>query len=479
MKYNDGFLGFLWDNLQPRDRMKVQKCNSKTVWILGAGASHHYGMNKRGVQVPLANGFFDAFHSLPTSEGFQADVGPLINYVFRSRGIKPTEISTLKENIEDFMTSIENEIEDLRSKLSSGIALSKDEVEKGITAAAAFNNMAFIFANVINESQNGPSFTAYHELLKFCSPNDTFVTFNWDTLLDRALADSGCWSPNNGYGFYFSLILDGSWKVEMDTSNVLNTDLKLLKLHGSTNWLTANINIHPVTLEYKSVVPDGDKVFLYWHSSLPYETYRGRWCGGYTETCYGYYPPSIPFTAFPEESLAAPPGHVFIKMAPASIYSPFKEPQNKALPSSPLLITPVRQKQYDKYASTIENLWQQSEDALASTERVVIIGYSFPVTDLRPMEMLRNTLASRKGEISIEIVDPYANDIAQRIGEDHLSDAKSVKIHPLTFEDYLDELWEQVPQRIMEASSKHEEMQKWIAKVHMMLEASPYIHGGS
>ena len=200
--------------------------------FIGAGASHHYGMNERGVKVPLANGFFDAFHSLPTSEGFRADVGPLINYVFYSRGIKPAEISTLRENIEDFMTSIEQELENLREKKNSGAELSEDEVKKGMNAAAAFNNMAFIFANVINESQNGPSCTAYHELLKFCSPQDTFITFNWDTLLDRALADSGCWSPNNGYGISFDLILDGSWKIEMDMSNVSSTNIKLLKLHG-------------------------------------------------------------------------------------------------------------------------------------------------------------------------------------------------------------------------------------------------------
>jgi hypothetical protein len=478
-KYHDGFLKFLWDNLQPRDRMRVQQNGTKTAWILGAGASHHYRMNKRGIRVPLANGFFEAFHSLPTSEGFQAHIGPLIEYLFHSRGVKPTEVSNWKENIEDFMTSIEQEIDNLRSKKNSGATLSQEENEKGLYATAAFNNMAFIFANVINEAQNGPSFTAYHELIKFCCPNDSFITFNWDTLLDRALADSGCWSPNNGYGFTFDSILDGSWKSEMDSSQVFDTNLKLLKLHGSTNWLTPITNIVPFSLEYKSVIPEGDKVFLYWHASLPYETYRGRWCGGYTETCYGYYPPSLPFTAFSEESLAAPPGHVIIRMTPMGIFSPFKEPQDKALPSSPLLITPVRQKQYDKYASTIENIWQQSGAALATTERIVIIGYSFPDTDIKPMEMLRSTLASRKGEISIEIVDPYANDIAERIGGEHLSNAKSVKIHSLTFEDYLDELWEHAPQIIMEAASKYEEIQKWIAKVLMMAEASPYLHGGN
>ena len=229
-KYDDGFLAFLWDNLSPGDRVRVLSGIPKTVWIFGAGASHHYAMNHRGIRIPLANGFFKAFHSLPTSEGFQAHVGPLINYLYRSRGIKPTEVTNWEENIEEFMTSIERELDELRSKMTAGDHKNQNEFDRGVAAATAFNNMAFIFANVINEAQNGPSYTAYHELLKFCSPDDTLISFNWDTLLDRALADSGCWSPNNGYGFSFASIFDSTWKAEMDSSQVTDTNLRLLKL---------------------------------------------------------------------------------------------------------------------------------------------------------------------------------------------------------------------------------------------------------
>lgn len=93
MEDDGNYLRFLWDNLIPRDRMRVRKNSPKTVWIFGAGASHHYGMNARGIKVPLANGFFEAFNALPTSEGFQTDIGSLSNYLFRYRGLKPTELS--------------------------------------------------------------------------------------------------------------------------------------------------------------------------------------------------------------------------------------------------------------------------------------------------------------------------------------------------------------------------------------------------
>jgi len=37
----DGFLAFSWANLSPRDRVKVMADSPRTVWIFGAGASHH------------------------------------------------------------------------------------------------------------------------------------------------------------------------------------------------------------------------------------------------------------------------------------------------------------------------------------------------------------------------------------------------------------------------------------------------------
>lgn len=89
----DGFLVFSWKNLSPRDRIRIMADSPRTVWILGAGASHHYALNARGVPVPLANGFFEAFHHLPTSDGFQAYVGPLISFLYHTRGIKANEVS--------------------------------------------------------------------------------------------------------------------------------------------------------------------------------------------------------------------------------------------------------------------------------------------------------------------------------------------------------------------------------------------------
>src|SRR5579872_285926 len=194
---SDDFLIFCWSNLPPRDRAKVMAGYPRTLWLFGAGASHHYNLNARGVPVPLANGFFEAFHNLPTSQGFHAHIGPFISYLGHYRGVQAQDVSRWRENIEDFMTYIEAEISELRAKKAEG-DLNADDFSKGLSAALVFNNLGFILASVVNEAQNGPSDWLYRYLLEFCGPNDAFITFNWDTILDRALIDTGGWNPNDG-----------------------------------------------------------------------------------------------------------------------------------------------------------------------------------------------------------------------------------------------------------------------------------------
>ena len=146
--------------------------------------------------MPLATDFFKAFNALPTSSGFQAHVGPFISYLNHYRGVAPSEVSRWREDIETFMTSIEGEIEHLRAQKAQH-DLTEKEMLKAFSVAQVFSNMNFILANVINEAQNGASESLYRYLLDFCGPNDAFITFNWDTLLDRALLSTEGWSPND------------------------------------------------------------------------------------------------------------------------------------------------------------------------------------------------------------------------------------------------------------------------------------------
>ncbi len=471
---DDSFLAFCWRNLHPRDRTKILGDAKRTLWIFGAGASHHYGLSRYGVLTPLATGFFQAFHQLPTSQGFAAHVGPFISFLQHYRGVSPTEVYKWDENIEDFMTSIEEELTHLQQSLMGGRLEGKD-FEKAFSFGTVFANMNFIFANVLNEAQNGPSDSLYRELLAFCGPNDAFVTFNWDTLLDRALVDSGGWSPNQGYGLKFGAILDGTWKAAVENEPQFPTHWKLLKLHGSTNWLVPYMGVDPKTLVYQSIVPDSTEVFLFWQSTMPYLTHHGRWRGGYPATCYCYYPPNIPANFFAVEQIAAPEGHIFTSFT-LKLFSPFSEPSDNGVPSSPLLITPVRQKRYERYKSTIGTLWDQAVDLLEEVDRIVIVGYSFPVTDSRTLDLIRGVLSSRAGSIELEVVAPGVSEIAARIGEDALSKAKSVTTHDKTFEDYMEVLAEKMPGLMRNAAENDAEVRKWLEVVYVMKEISSHLN---
>ena len=462
----DGFLAFCWQNLAPEARAHILAKAPKTFWLFGAGASHHYSLNAFGVPVPLASGFFRAYHRLPISQGFDSHVGPFNNFLETYRGVTAETIGEFDENIEAFMTSVESELERIR-ETARDHHLTGDEFARAVSYAMVFTNMNFIFANVLNEAQNGASMSFYRAILEFCGPNDLFVTFNWDTLLDRALLDTGGWNPAIGYGLTFRAVLDGSWKNAFEGNVKFPTNWKLLKLHGSTNWLVPYMGVEFKDWEFQTFVAGTDNVFLYWHSSLPYATHMSRWRGGYVPTTYCYYPPNLPADFFTKEQLSAPPGKTFVK-ATHRFLSPFKEHDpTGSIPSSPILITPVRQKKYDIYKASIESLWSQAVKGIEDASRVVIVGYSFPPTDTRALDLLRSLLAARGKELSIEIVAPDAADIANRIGEDYLGYAKEVKLHKKMFEEYVELLSESMPSLMRQAAAEDTEVRGWLERIYI------------
>jgi len=254
----------------------------------------------------------------------------------------------------------------------------------------------------------------------------------------------------------------------VDSSSTITSNWKLLKLHGSTNWLVPYTGIHPETLQIQGIITESDKVFLFWQASLPYETHRGRWRGGYGPTCYGYYPPHLPSDSFSKKGISAKPGHKIMTFSHKGIFAPFDEPSIQGIPSSPLLITPVRQKRYNDYTGTIQHLWNIAEKALIDTDRIVAIGYSFPSTDTKIINLLREILSKRKKQTELVIVDPCAESISGRIGKKYIEMAKSVSIYKYTFEKYIDILWEEVPQLVTEAAEKEKEVKEWIQRLQAL-----------
>jgi hypothetical protein len=442
MPLSAGFLSFCWLNLPPYARARILKQEPGTLWLFGAGVSHHYNLNQFGVPVPLAGGFFGAFNELPTSQDLNTHVGPLVSFLEHYRGIDPRQIATWNENIEDFMTSIEAELEKLRSRKAKR-KLTAKEFSRGFSFGTVFNYMNFIFANVLNETQNGASTSLYHQLLTLCGPNDAFITFNWD--IDRALADSGGWSPNDAYGVKFAAAFDSSWRTRVQGGRQFETNWKLLKLHVSTNWLMPHVGIHFQTFKYQSIVPNSERVFI------TRRIFLESISGGQRSRRRGEEYSSDSRRASSRRSMNW---------------------TNRGFRLRRLLITPVRQKKYGMYASTIENNWKQAEDRFKAAKKVVIIGYSFPPTDVRPMKLLRSTLNARPGEIELEIVAPGVSDIVSRIGEKVLAKAKRLTAHDMKFDEYLAAQYRRLPDLMSQAAAADTEVRDWMLRLYAMNQVS-------
>ena len=381
------------------------------VLLLGAGASKAYGDSPTGVRMPIATDFFDTFEKLPISDNPWALREALYDYLHRVKRVDP--YSYLKSGID---------IEQLHSEIEEWILDSaKDEnpFEK-VAKFRPYNELVFIFAAAINEIQNGPISKAHAALAARLNKEDVVITFNWDTLMDRALAATGNWSTDSGYGFFPKSIYRNEWSApkrsEVDTSST-----RLIKLHGSTNWLTS----HPI-------YPDGnvtfmqraapDTVWIFEHATQPYDCHAGRFMPGYQDFSYGYYPPNI----MDDEGKPAPEGYVILRMRPRVPWRAEGTAGDKGLVSIPLIIPPVRNKKYDFYGQLFQELWFEAEEALSKADHIVVIGYSFPKTDIRTTALFKSAFTRRNSMPKVSILDPNPAQIADKmrfefgIRDDHL-----------------------------------------------------------
>lgn len=178
-------------------------------------------------------------------------------------------------------------------------------------------------------------------------PGDSIITFNYDVSLERELRLAGKFEVGNGYGFRIE-------SVPGDSAT------KVLKLHGSTNWLALLFG----------GVTSGPSTFQPGHT-------LGR-------------------ASIPRNQLA------FLGYSDA-VDSAF----GNGGPALPVMIFPARSKEFYFEASTgreyddfWEGLWAQAGRALQSSSRVVICGYSLLGVDERARQLLLSSPA-KNAEIQV------------------------------------------------------------------------------
>ncbi|MCK4632087.1 MAG: hypothetical protein KAT79_02385 [candidate division Zixibacteria bacterium] len=290
--------------------------------------------------------------------------------------------------------------------------------------------LIFVFASVINEIQNGPPSLSHLELARCLASEDVILTFNWDTLMDRALSQTTNWDTDNGYLIKPAKVYKDKW-IEATDCNAIDYPI-IIKLHGSTNWLTSYLR------------PDGDKLksiqetstdnfYIYESTVMPYSTYEGRFMNGYSEYSYGYYPPNLPLVG---EVISK--GHVLLKTTITTKDMPQGTASSKGLVSMPLIIPPVKHKNYSHFGNLFSQLWNKAEESLVAADRIIIIGYSFPATDTQTDKLFRKALCQRTNMPDIVIIDPLPENISDRFTHDYGINESNVTIHKTHFNQDFD-----------------------------------------
>ena len=380
---------------------------SKRVVVLGAGASCSYSDSPTKLRPPLANELISTYFKLDISVNPYVRVGDIINYVRETRGIGPNEFATWKEDIERFLTEIDEKIRTIASRLTNKRP-PDNALKEFHLLQRSYNQLIFLFASIFNEIQNGPVSVPYALLSDELAETDTCITFNWDTLLDKALASTSKWSPATGYSIRPESIFDDGWQKPEDYGP-LNGGPQYLKLHGSTNWLTPYSFSDLSTGKRRTISGYAiDELFVFHRASRPYQTYENRYWGPYEPYSYCYYPPNLPCHRDDTQ-----PGYtsVTVIVAPDLNKDTKVVIGDEAVYSMPLIVPPVKNKQHLIYGTVFSSLWEKARIALSECEELIVIGYSFPATDVLSKRLFRKALKYNTGIKRVVIWNPNPDSI--------------------------------------------------------------------
>lgn len=365
----------------------------KRLFLLGAGASKSYAQSPTGKRMPIAKDFFKTYDELSISCDRRVLIGDIINVAKDDFGFSYNNFFNSDFDIEDFHSHVESKL----------IELAQEGIDdpNAIQYFKAYNQLVCLFASVINEIQNGPISIPHKKLVEVLNENDCLVTFNWDTLLDRALNESDKWGTDYGYCVIPRKIFRNQWEAPKSPKEIGNF-VKLVKLHGSSNWITSYPIPDKKNTFKLSQTTSPDEFYVYENTNRPYPCWQGRFEDPYQPFSYFYYPPNI----LDDSGLPAPPGHLIIRTHFKMPGIPKGTSTKEGLTSIPLIIPPVKTKSYSLFGDLFKNLWKIASDELELADEIIVIGYSFPKTDLQSIDLFKSAICKRKKMPIVKIIDP-------------------------------------------------------------------------
>ena len=352
----------------------------KIAYVLGAGFS--YGSNhmapvgKHNVSMPLQFSLFEElcrFHYRKIERLDQ--IAKAIRKYFSPNTYRATRSKGSSRHQDLFGLSVE-EIVTFFDEIITNKKAGTDEID---LAAKELQKLTVELISYLSTHGSPGQNSLLKSFANRLMQTDVVITFNWDTILDRVLANQTKykWHPSWGYG---KTVRKEFALSERKPPTPPRKYPRLLKLHGSINWVA-----------YKARNSNSKCIIM-----------RG-WNPGKRA----------------EDVVMMPPKMIKPEISGRDTTSNLSTVSsgNKEIPS-------------DFYP----NLWEEAEKQLSGCRRIVFVGYSFPPADFAVSNMLRRAISTMKVSTGnfpeIDIVDPNAAELAKRF-------EKSFKINVPVDNQYL------------------------------------------
>ena len=365
------------------------------VVILGAGASH--GASIPGeVLPPLVNQFFavaDHLGLLREDYGkealdrlraeiertggdfaraqeavgvpeFMGHLFALKEFVKEQLDVKPDEYQTTGVDIERLMALAEGEL--LGRHAVARLTGPRRDRPVPTAADKLEEHLHFVICGALLGTTRDAVCEYHVALAEWLRPGDVVLSFNYDLLIDRALKRRGDWFINDGYGLSFHKVGGrGAWRSPLGTVS----RVKLLKLHGSLNWLhcrdswQSNMNMDLRGLPYRSAPQ-----LLYCLDDL--------------------------YPTFEED-------HPLYEW-----WARYEHEQDEYIfDLHSLIVPPTLSKAYRSFEPLIGDIWGMAIVALLRATELYLIGYSIRPEDARCQWLLKKCAVEGK-VANVNVVDP-------------------------------------------------------------------------
>ena len=331
--------------------------------IIGAGCSQNYAQgesNIDGLVSPLDTNFFKMARKVLLNtnleRSFSVMIEEMVHQLHKLYGydafefqdwINTADASKFLEVLEDNRLSLEKVMTQLilENEVFQRMPPLNDYYQAK-NRAIDFDDSPFalieLVALTISKALQGPVCSEHIKLANSLSQGDAVISFNYDILMDNALRETEKLT-DCGYLVPFQRVSDGqTWRRADEEPS----DITLLKLHGSLNWLHCSYCNSTFLNRFEKINPE--------------------------------------YSSFPKNCPNCGESNAYFQR---------------------VIVPPFLAKDYS--LQPMKYLWGQANRYVSKAREIVIIGYSFPPTDFATEALLRDSLPwSSQRQTRFTVVNP-------------------------------------------------------------------------